>query len=431
MKGLIFTYGVTYGGAAVALFNPFYGLLAYVCFAIIKPESLWFWSVQPGNYSRIIAIAMLIGWAAKGFGDWRLGKAKWVILPLLGFWGCGVVGAIFADNQKVAWDFVESLTKIVLPVLVGITTIREERQLRILAWVMVASTGYLGYNENLKYFQYGNVAWDNMTAHAMAVGAVLAFFLGTATKNIWGKWTAFVFSGLMAHAVLFHMSRGAMLGLCTAAIFTIALIPKTPRGIGLFLLAVLVGWQLAGESVLREFETIFAEKEERDKSAQSRFDLWADMWNEAKQNPVLGIGPRHWPLVAARYGWPAGKEGHGLWIQMMAETGIPGGVLYFLFFVSGAALLWRPARSKTSGSGLIDASFARMTVVGLLTFITESMFGSFSLVELPYYMAMVGAVTLRLSTATVPLSERELAQRPQIAHNPDRLLAFQQASFQK
>ena len=43
---------MTYGGATAALFNPFYGLLAYVCFAIIKPETLWFWSVPAGNYAN-------------------------------------------------------------------------------------------------------------------------------------------------------------------------------------------------------------------------------------------------------------------------------------------------------------------------------------------------------------------------------------------
>ena len=66
MKGLIFTYLLTYGGAAASLFNPFIGLLVYVAFAILRPESLWHWSVPEGNYSRIVAIALLIGWARRG-----------------------------------------------------------------------------------------------------------------------------------------------------------------------------------------------------------------------------------------------------------------------------------------------------------------------------------------------------------------------------
>jgi len=51
---------------------------------------------------------------------------------------------------------------------------------------------------------------------------------------------------------------------------------------------------------------------------------------DARQ-PVLGVGPDHWPLIAARYGWPAGKEAHSLWLQIGAEMGFPGiALLLFL-----------------------------------------------------------------------------------------------------
>ena len=75
MKGLVFTYLLTYGGALVAIFKPFIGLLIYICFAILKPESVWPWAVPSGNYSRTVAIALVIGWAFQGFGRWNLGAA--------------------------------------------------------------------------------------------------------------------------------------------------------------------------------------------------------------------------------------------------------------------------------------------------------------------------------------------------------------------
>ena len=76
VKGLLFTFLLTYGGGLVSLFNPFVGLLIYICFAIIKPESLWYWSVPAGNYSRIVFGALFVGWAMAGFGSWRLGRAR-------------------------------------------------------------------------------------------------------------------------------------------------------------------------------------------------------------------------------------------------------------------------------------------------------------------------------------------------------------------
>ena len=82
MKSLIFVYLLTYGGAAAALLNPLVGLYIYILFAILKPESLWSFSVPlGGHYSRIVAIAMLIGWAWQGFGNWNLRGCRRTIAP--------------------------------------------------------------------------------------------------------------------------------------------------------------------------------------------------------------------------------------------------------------------------------------------------------------------------------------------------------------
>src|SRR5262249_58627297 len=94
MKGLVFTYVLTYGGAVVSLFDPLVGLLVYVCFAIIKPEAMWYWSVPEGNYSRIVAIALLagwVGWGAMGCGSWRFGRAHGIILAFGCYWLWAVI----------------------------------------------------------------------------------------------------------------------------------------------------------------------------------------------------------------------------------------------------------------------------------------------------------------------------------------------------
>src|SRR5690242_19399544 len=132
--GLLFTYALTYGGAVVSLFNPWIGLLIYVCFAILKPSSLWHWSVPAdGNFSRIVALGLLTGWALHGFGDWNLGRARGVTKALVAFLGWSLLSALFARYSENSWGFVEELLKIVLPFLVGITTIHSLKQLKQLA----------------------------------------------------------------------------------------------------------------------------------------------------------------------------------------------------------------------------------------------------------------------------------------------------------
>src|SRR5262245_51132509 len=114
-KGLIITYVLTYGGAAAALFNPFIGLLIYICFAIIKPEALWHWSVPAGNYSRIVAAGLLLGWAFHGFGNWRFGRAAVVVKCAVGYWLWMVAATFNTPVGAPAWDFVESMGKVILP----------------------------------------------------------------------------------------------------------------------------------------------------------------------------------------------------------------------------------------------------------------------------------------------------------------------------
>jgi putative inorganic carbon (hco3(-)) transporter len=223
LKGLIFTYALTYGGSVVALFNPFVGLLIYICFAIVRPQSLWHWSVPAGNYSRTVALALLIGWALHGFGNWNFGRARGVVFALLGFMAWMVFSSIFAFNPGMAWRNTESIAKIVLPFVVGITIIDSFDRVKTLAWVIMLSQGYVAYDLNMSYLSGHNrltVAGfggmdNNCNAIAMVCGAGFAFFLGLAESG-WRRWLAFIAAAFMTHAILFAFSRGGMLALIVA-----------------------------------------------------------------------------------------------------------------------------------------------------------------------------------------------------------------------
>src|SRR5207249_4319820 len=113
--------------------------LIYFCFAIVKPEAMWEWSVQAGNYSRIVAISTLIGWALQGFGSWKLNRGTLPVYSLLAFFGWSIVCAGMAPNGEAAWGYVDSLSKIILPFLVGITLVKSREQFKQVAWVLVLS----------------------------------------------------------------------------------------------------------------------------------------------------------------------------------------------------------------------------------------------------------------------------------------------------
>ena len=410
MKGVIFSYVLAYGGAVLSLINPHYGLLAYVALAILKPEAMWFWQFSDNqNFSRLVAYALLAGWAVHGFGNWKLGKGWAITLALVGFLLWAVVSAVQSPDPALGWGFVDPLLKIVIPFVVGMTVLDSVAKLKQLAWVIVLSQGYVAYELNLSYFNnpalsrvQDNFAGldNNSIAIAMVSCVGLAFFLALHAPAWWQKLVAFAAAGLMSHVIMFSYSRGGMLALLLTGLvigLLILLIPKKkPTHLVALIGAGLLGARLAGPRVLERFFTTFSDQAERDASAQSRLDLWADCWDSMLKRPVFGLGPDHWPLIAHEYGWPPGKEAHSLWMQTGAEMGFPGLVLLLAFYGLGLVRLWPLARERVPTADPWISCLARAVIASLVGFMIAAQFVSLERLEVPYYVALLGAGILKV-----------------------------------
>ena len=76
--------------------------------------------------------------------------------------------------------------------------------------------------------------------------------------------------------------------------------PKRPAYLLAFVLAAALAVRFTGPELLRAFpDVVRRQRRSETMSAQSRLDLWRDCFTVMVENPVTGIGPRHWPLVAA------------------------------------------------------------------------------------------------------------------------------------
>lgn len=406
MKGLLFTYVLTYGGAAAAVVNPWVGVLIYICFAIVRPSDLWPWSVPAGNYSRIIAIAMLVGWSLKGFGSLQFGRARSTVLALTGFFGWSIVCALSAPNREVSWQYVDSLSKVYAPFLVGITLIDSWAKVKQLAWTIVGSEAYLSYFFNETYLLSGfNIAEDGfggMGRAVLGVGLVaclaLAFFLSLDAERLWERLLACGSALLIGHAIFLTFSRGAILSLIVTGGVGFALIPKKPKHWAGLLLAIAVGLRMAGPQVRARFSTTFADGQEREASAQSRLDLWRGCLDVMLKHPLTGVGPAHWPLVAHEYGWEEGKEAHSLWMQTGAELGFPGLLLLGSLYGVTIAQLLPHARLYGRSRQREVAIYAAMVVAALVGFVVGAQFVSVILLEVPFYVALLGAGVLKLAS---------------------------------
>jgi probable O-glycosylation ligase (exosortase A-associated) len=402
---------MTYGGAIASIVNPFIGVLVYISFAILRPLDLWPWSVPPGNYSRIIGLALLAGWALHGFGRWDLGRGKTIIQVLILYFGWIVLSAVQAPSQALAWDFVEHYAKIILPILVGITTITSVRQLKVLAWVILLSQAFPAYELNMTYFagynrlhEEGGGGVDNNGYAISLVSCIgLACFLTWHSERWWQKVVAATCGAFMVHAVLFSFSRGGMLGLIVMATVSFAVMPKGPKEWMAFALALTVGLGLAGKEVRARYGSSFADENgKREGSAESRLFLWAACWDTMLENPVLGVGPDEMPLRMEQYGFIKGKEAHSLWLQTGAELGFPGMFLLLAYYVICIIRLWPIARDKTIVADPWLVYLTRAVVGSLFGFMVSAQFVTCEFLEPPYYVALLGAGVLKLSLVTSP-----------------------------
>ena len=424
MKGMIFTYALTYGGALMSLFYPYYGLLIYICFSIMKPEAMWPWSVSYGNYSRIVAIAMLLGWAGHGFGKWSFGRATLPVFALLGYYLWGVSTWFIAPEPELSRRWVESLFKIVLPFVVGITLIKSKEQLKQIAWVIVVSLGYVAWMFYWSYVDRSNLisrsfaSMDNNTwSIAMVCGAGLAFFMGL-HEPTWRRWIAFFCAGLMAHVPMFGDSRGGMLALLVTGVVAASLIfvehlgwitgaksRLRPMHFAFLAVAVVIGMWMAGEGVRKRFSTMFVPEEELDESAKGRLVLWGQCYDLMIANPMFGVGADHFPTVVAPLWQGKKKEAHSLWLQTGAELGFPGLLFLLTFYGSVIWRLWKLLMSKDPLDPWIRDA-AQMVIAALIGFAVSASFVSVEGVEPPYYVALIGAGLLKLSSVRTPSAQR-------------------------
>lgn len=424
MKGLILAYLLSYGGAVIALFSPVVGVCIYAAFSIARPQVLYGWAGDMSGLSRVIGLALLAGWGVKAFGSWRFKKTRIPVIALCCYFVCLCFSAASASHQNIAWDSVIEQSKYFLTFLAGVTLMRSRPEVSAMAWTIVLAQGLVGWEMNLSYVRGFNQArevgllGDNNT-FAVSLVAVIgpALFLSLFAQSLWKKALAFACSALILHTVLLTFSRGGILSLMVAGAAIFLVMPKRPGYLVAMVLVAALAVRLTGPQVLARFQTTFATADERDYSAQSRIDLWRDCYHVMLANPLTGIGPRHWPIVAESYGWPKGKAAHTFWLEVGAEVGIPGMLSLIVFFVSSLWCAWRLSRRRDDPWLACMGGYA---FTGLVGFMFGAQFVTSEGNEVPYFVALVGLCAMQLAntvTAEAPAPERSSQRFPLMARH--------------
>lgn len=138
----------------------------------------------------------------------------------------------------------------------------------------------------------------------------------------------------------------------------------------------------------------------QDNSGAARVEFYRAAWKMALQNPWLGVGPegfhRSYPSFQADLRWFA-KYAHSLTMTLMAETGFPGALLFYLAVGLWGRVGWKRSCSAESPSTLPYAGRTLRLGLGLgvLVFLGHAQFDvDFQFVALPFTAALMAGLAV-------------------------------------
>jgi probable O-glycosylation ligase (exosortase A-associated) len=318
---------------------------------------------------------------------------------LFGLWI--VLTYITAQNREAAYPWFVVYLKIFLMFFVSAMLVRSLNQVWVLFLSTALSLGYVAYEVNFMYFSSGYMGiyfngyggLDNNGAglmFAMAIPLCIFIYMGTSR---WWKWVFASLIPVLLHAVLMTFSRGAMVSLLVAApVIFVRGKNKSQLVLAFVAIASIVPF-LAGREIRARFFTL--ENYEDEGSAQLRFASWDAAYHIALDYPVFGVGVRNSNLVSEQYGADMqGRTIHSQLLQILADTGFPGVLLYISVLLSVFVSLRRVrrwARPRDDDDARLAYAIACGVEGGLAVFCVGSLFLSLDVFELPYLMILIGA----------------------------------------
>jgi hypothetical protein len=262
-------------------------------------------------------------------------------------------------------------------ILVG-QLVRDERWLQWMTWLFIALgalqvaelmvPGVINITDAIKQpgmngrmekglFQYGVANGSMFWTWLVALALSQALFNRT-LKQGWRLALAGVVAGTFYYALF--MNRGWVSGYAPPLVTAFIIIwVGAPQFGPLVTLAGIVGGAVKMQELISN--VIFIG--DNSYSLSTRLEAWGIVWQIAKVNPLLGLGPSNYYFYSERFpirGYHVKFNSHSNYIDLIAQTGLLGLAAILWFF---AEVAWLGLRLRTR---VPEGTFARAYVYGAL-----------------------------------------------------------------
>lgn len=349
---------------------------------------------------------------------------------LLGLVVWGALSIPFALNQGVAFSLWANFVRTVLMTLVIAGSVRDARDLSRLMFVYCGST-VLYTAVVLSRFQLGGGdSWrlgrlyyydanDMATLIACAMPFALYFFLGQRRRVV--RILAVFGLAVLAVGLIRSGSRGGFVALLAVVMFVLlgfTTISARARLIGLAGILAVV-FSAASDRYWKQMQTIFNPHQDYNvTSDEGRLRVWKRGLGYMIDHPVVGVGGDNFAVAegtisayAKRAERGAGVRwgaAHNTFIQVGAELGVPGLLLFIGLLVTTFRSLRRVAR-RAARAGPAGANLSRLAqalMAALIGFTVGSFFLSLAYTDMLYTLIALSialAKVARVATAPAPV----------------------------
>jgi O-antigen ligase len=460
----LFLIAITWGVIPIYFIDPFYGVIHYTMFNIIRPDQLVPWA-NVGRIFYAFQVACFASWLVnreKLTPEYTSTPLQVKILWLLALEMTIVTFTVAFDSDR-SWGWTLNFIKMTVFCFVMSKSINTAKKLeRYYAVSVLWFTLLAIWGIQQKFL--GNVNMEDLNSQIPdrnAMAAVIVLYLPMAYYFIFSrkKWIR-LFIGIPSFIILvifilFGGSRGGFLGLmaCLAIIF---LKSQGIQKIKIMVTFVILGGILAGllstfapEGFFDEYKarlsTILGEENketgetEYEGSAAGRVAMWKAAWYIYRTHPeywLLGVGMnnfasmymRHFDefanvlnadeFAAAYRGGIGGREIHNTYLSIL----LGGGAVVFLTWMFLVVYVWLqvhniPRRYPRIVDGVDIHNYARAIETGIIGYCVCITFVNMEFIDFFYwYLTMSGIIAnlgkAKLQREALGLEDEEFLEQP-------------------
>ena len=337
---------------------------------------------------------------------------------------------------------------LLIPLIALCFAVRNARhfQLFTLAWMF--GTWHLAMNGITFGLQYGGRADSaggqggeaNFLGAVIVAVAPIAFGMAINMPTFFWRVAGLGCAGCYALGVLASGSRAGLLAMIGSLGYWLMCTHRKLVAVGLACVAASGFLVVAPESFWEKMGTIMGEKDKNpwvqtavEPSKGERLVLWTlaiEIW---EKHPITGIGPLNYPIISAEetdftdpYKGQRGLQAHSTWLQLLAEYGIIGGIVWagsYLF----ALVCFRRARRRMTGYAGYEwfPALCLGFEAGAIASAIVLSFNSFQWYDYIYWHMIFGPLTYEIAKTTAERldwmkpGEYEMA-RPPPRYGPPR-----------